>query len=235
MLNEMRFGQMSADTIARFRTLDRRPAPPEKGVTPTELFPLRADVERANMGRLEALKQEPRCFNARDGGEMPPEPRQKLLSNFMAPPSITLKVNAQVMLIKNTDDTLVNGSIGKVTGFMDVNEYKARVAAGEDLSRTNRDGSVMLAERKPEMMAMHAGAPEAAPGTKAPRSRSSSPAKSLGPLPKYPLVNFIVPGGIRAELVVPEIWKNELPNGEIQAQREQIVSACCRQPASRRC
>ncbi|KAK5627609.1 hypothetical protein RRF57_003324 [Xylaria bambusicola] len=36
----------------------------------------------------------------------------------MAPKSMDLKKGAQVMLIKNMDDTLVNGSLGKVIGFM---------------------------------------------------------------------------------------------------------------------
>lgn len=44
--------------------------------------------------------------------------RDKLLSNCMAPPRIDLKMNAQVMLIKNVDETLVNGSLGRVIGFM---------------------------------------------------------------------------------------------------------------------
>ncbi|KAI1495698.1 hypothetical protein F5X99DRAFT_109039 [Biscogniauxia marginata] len=37
-----------------------------------------------------------------------------LLANMMAPKAIYLKKGAQVMLIKNMDDNLVNGSLGKV-------------------------------------------------------------------------------------------------------------------------
>jgi ATP-dependent DNA helicase PIF1 len=40
----------------------------------------------------------------------------------MAPRELKLKLNSQVMLIKNMDDTLVNGSIGKVLRFADVEE-----------------------------------------------------------------------------------------------------------------
>ena len=46
--------------------------------------------------------------------------RDKQLANFMAPRELKLKVNSQVMLIKNMDDSLVNGSIGKVVRFADV-------------------------------------------------------------------------------------------------------------------
>jgi ATP-dependent DNA helicase PIF1 len=45
--------------------------------------------------------------------------RAKLLSNCMAPDVLKLRVDAQVMLIKNMDESLVNGSIGKVTRFCD--------------------------------------------------------------------------------------------------------------------
>ena len=59
-------------------------------------------------------------FHAQDSGTIKePEYREKLLQNCMAPPVIHLKKGAQVMLIKNMEDTLVNGSIGRVVAFMD--------------------------------------------------------------------------------------------------------------------
>ena len=45
--------------------------------------------------------------------------RDKLLSHMLAPPRLTLRVDSQVMLIKNVDEQLVNGSIGKVIHFTD--------------------------------------------------------------------------------------------------------------------
>lgn len=42
-----------------------------------------------------------------------------MLANFMAPAELDLRVDAQVMLIKNMDDTLVNGSIGRIIRFVD--------------------------------------------------------------------------------------------------------------------
>ena len=43
---------------------------------------------------------------------------------MMAAESIVLKLNAQVMLIKNVDETLVNGSMGKVIGFCEKHLYR---------------------------------------------------------------------------------------------------------------
>jgi len=39
-------------------------------------------------------------------GTAPEEQRRKLLEDFMAPPQVFLALDAQVMLIKNIDETL---------------------------------------------------------------------------------------------------------------------------------
>jgi len=59
-------------------------------------------------------------YTAKDGGTIQDSnQRSKMLANFMAPTVLGLRVDAQVMLIKNMDDTLVNGSMGKVVRFAD--------------------------------------------------------------------------------------------------------------------
>lgn len=42
----------------------------------------------------------------------------------MAPKKVTLRVGAQVMLIKNVDESLVNGSMGKVLRFVNPSLYQ---------------------------------------------------------------------------------------------------------------
>jgi ATP-dependent DNA helicase PIF1 len=117
-----------------------------------------------------------------------------MLANFMAPGVLGLRIDAQVMLIKNMDDTLVNGSMGKVVRFMDPALY------GMD-----------------EL-------PEGAAGAGGSGSGSGGAKKSVvGGGIQYPVVEFSVPGGGKRELLVTnEIWKVELPSGEVQVSRSQV-------------
>ncbi|EPQ28558.1 uncharacterized protein PFL1_03862 [Pseudozyma flocculosa PF-1] len=125
MLNEMRFGQLSPATIKAFKSLERVPVYDE-GIVPTELFPRREEVDRANLERLQALPSKAETFPATDGGSLERDGRERVLQNFIALKSLTLKVGAQVMLIKNVDETLVNGSVGLVLDFVDEREYVER-------------------------------------------------------------------------------------------------------------
>ncbi|KAE8227482.1 hypothetical protein CF319_g67 [Tilletia indica] len=207
MLNEMRFGQLSQKSISIFKSLNRVPKYGD-GIEPTELFPRREDVEKSNTNRLAALDSSTRVYNAIDTGRLPPDQREKVLSNFIAPKSLSLKINAQVMLIKNVDEGLVNGSIGHVVDF------KTVAAAG----REDGGGSSLDAMRPSVKVEKIEGGGSAAAIS---RSRSASPVKpGAEEGPEFPYVYF--PQANRHMLCKPDSWKNEDNQGEVLAERHQV-------------
>lgn len=145
-------------------------------------------------------------FDAEDGGLIQDiAQRDKLLSNCMAPAKITVKKGAQVMLIKNIDDGLVNGSIGKVVGFMDEKTFDYYHENEDEFQPgATQDDEEEMSRAKLKLKAMMADLPGST-------SR------------KWPLVRFSIADGTMRELLVQrEQWKIELPNGEVQAFRSQI-------------
>lgn len=119
MLQEVRDGVVSDSTIKKFQSL-ARPLSIVDGVLPTRLFPTRRETDTINKQMLQNLPGESFKFKSLDSGSMiHSEQGRKMLENFLAPAEIELKVGAQVMLIKNMDDKLVNGTLGIVVGFMD--------------------------------------------------------------------------------------------------------------------
>lgn len=117
MLNEMREGCLSLESIARFSKLSR-PLNLKNGLEPTELFPLRAEVSTANQSRLGMLPGDEYTYICQDWGITDKKARMQLLSDQAAPQVLKLKKGAQVVLIKNKSAKLVNGSLGQVMGFM---------------------------------------------------------------------------------------------------------------------
>lgn len=111
------------------------------------------------------------------------------------------------MLIKNMEDSLVNGSIGRVVAFMDeatfeyYRDNESEFADGRDAG--SDDERLNHARKKLKGLGNKDG------GVVASR--------------KWPLVCFVQPDGTERHLLCqPEAWKIELPNGEVQAQRQQV-------------
>ena len=147
-------------------------------------------------------------FKAEDSGSIQDiSQREKLLSNCMAPPLITLKKGAQVMLIKNMDETLVNGSLGKVIAFMDEKTF--------DIYHEDEDEFQAVETMDLDEEGM---------------TRSRMKLKALinkdligNTSQKWPLVRFAIGDGSTRDLLCQrESWKIELPTGEVQASRSQI-------------
>ena len=209
MLNEMREGRLTESSIKAFRNLGR-PLNFEDALEATELFPTRVEVDNANFTRLNMLQGSAQVFEARDGGAIADKAqRDKLLQNCMAPEMITLKKGAQVMLIKNVDESLVNGSLGKVIGFMDEKKFDSYSASEEDYAMS--PGGTIATQSKSNADL----APE-----EAAKKRIM---ESITAARQWPVVRFMIADGTTRDLLCqPESWKVELPNGEVQASRQQI-------------
>ncbi|KAF2962696.1 hypothetical protein GQX73_g10877 [Xylaria multiplex] len=199
MLNEMRLGKISDKTVQTFKDL-ARPLTFDDGLGATELFPTRHEVERSNESRLRNLPGESYHYESLDAGD--PSIRDKLLANMMAPKSIDLKKGAQVMLIKNMDDTLVNGSLGKVIGFMAEATFESWAVNEHGMGSDDEMGFE---------------------GSSKKIKAFSRDLENVKDLREYPVVRFTATDGThRTILCIPEDWKVELPTGEVQASRKQL-------------
>lgn len=104
------------------------------------------------------------------------------------------------MLIKNVDETLVNGSMGRVLRFVEPSLYGTE----QDVHNEGHG--------KPEVLGGSTGTGGA------PKKPRATPGAA-----EYPVVEFLLPhGGRRQMLVLPETWKIEAPNGDLQASRTQV-------------
>jgi ATP-dependent DNA helicase PIF1 len=156
---------------------------------------------------MKMLSGETMTYTADDSGIMDLGIRERILNNFMAPKELQLKKGAQVMLIKNIDQNLVNGSLGKVVRFSDTEMYAYSQEHAEEFDAAYRDQPDDAQFRKMREKIHNAVYKNGATGR--------------GKL--YPVVCFQLPDGTIREIIVqPEEWKSELPNGEVQAKRSQV-------------
>ncbi|CCG81646.1 putative Mitochondrial DNA helicase [Taphrina deformans PYCC 5710] len=217
MLNQMRTGSLSARTISNFKELSR-PLNFNDGIIPTELFPTRNEVENANALRMRQLPGSIYSYEADDSGSiLDTVQRTKLLANCMAPARLDLKKGAQVMLIKNRDDGLVNGSLGVVIGFMNEKTYTYATEGGE----AEFDESVLRdspwTDAELEVMSQ-------TPAGQRKFLKLKQMQDTAATQRCWPLVRFKSPNGGQdmTQLMSPESWKIELPNGDVQACRKQV-------------
>jgi len=167
-------------------------------------FPTRNEVENANSFRMRSLAGKLYNYEAADTGTILDHTmRDKLLANMMAPKTLALKKGSQVMLIKNMDDNLVNGSLGKVVAFMNEKTFEI-YHENPDVLDENVASHDLDEDMKSQLSALQAKAKSA-----------------VGK--EFPLVRFALADGTSRDLLVmPEEWKVELPSGEVQAQRSQL-------------
>ena len=211
-------GSASQTAVATFNAL-RRPLPAIDGIVPTELFPLRKEVESANKTRLDALKTASQVYESKDTGNATVERRAKILGNMVAQGTLQIKVDAQVMLIKNVDENLVNGSIGRVLGFYLVSEV---CGSGGEISKGGNGfiRKVLLKDdgRTPTQRKVAERENEDADAKPKPKSSSQESEK-------FPLVEFQTPLGKEVVLVGRDEFKVEENDGTVAARRVQASVA----------
>jgi hypothetical protein len=122
-LCEIRMGKVSPDTLELLRSRVGAEVGTEL-IKPTIFLPRREEVLRKNTEELDRINSVAISYNAYDNFyPYTPSADDKLKyveeanKNLQPVPKLTLKVGAQVMLIYNHSDTLVNGSRGVVTAF----------------------------------------------------------------------------------------------------------------------
>ena len=171
-------------------------------------FPTRDEVDIANQKRMQQLGGQTYTFQAQDSGtETDITRREKLLQHCMAPPTIALKKGAQVMLIKNIDEQLVNGSQGRVIAFMDERTYDQYMEDEDSFQPSgsmDTDGPDVTAARE-KLKSMY-------------NKETAATTSQLWPVVRFPHGD----GRYRDLLCIREAWKIELPSGEVQALRAQI-------------
>jgi ATP-dependent DNA helicase PIF1 len=126
VLNELRCAKLSPESVRILKDLSR-PLKFKDGIEPTQLyviyeliliyrFCLRDEVDRANKLHSSKLSGTPRIYRAEDSTD-DPNLIKKIRDSVIAPDVLELKEGMQVMLIKNMDRKLVNGSLGVLIGF----------------------------------------------------------------------------------------------------------------------
>lgn len=125
LLNNLRVGRVPDGAAALLESAGAGLAALEaKGIKPTKLFPHNATVDAVNRKKLAALPGDVTVFAAKDTGSK--AGKAQLAKNCRIPTEISLKVGAQVMLLRNLAQSLglVNGVQGVVEDFVWATEAK---------------------------------------------------------------------------------------------------------------
>lgn len=193
-------------------------------------YPLRADVDRSNEARLRELPGEAYTYNAIDEGEEPYERMQKTLENVMAPKTLVLKKDAQVMLLKNMEQQgLVNGSVGKVIGFMSADEVDEESLADTEMWNGKADEEFNMKVRAAMTAAVKEPKGEEREGSAGPVKK----AKNAAAAEKVPVVLWRLPDGSSTKMRMErQEFRVDDVGDKVKARRKQVSYG---EPASLNC
>jgi ATP-dependent DNA helicase PIF1 len=153
--------------------------------------------------------------------------REGLLSGVLAEKTLELKKGAQVMLVKNVDEMLVNGCVGKVVGFSRYREVMSVIHGENDNKRpgaAKTTGFVRKVKVGPGGSLL--GGPDAITGKE--NTESGEPKVKGDPVSQkeeeaFPVVEFpTAEGGKEAVLVMREEFRVEDSECKLLARRMQV-------------
>uniref|UniRef100_A0A182J2D1 ATP-dependent DNA helicase PIF1 n=1 Tax=Anopheles atroparvus TaxID=41427 RepID=A0A182J2D1_ANOAO len=116
ILNSIRIGRVTDEITERLRKTASQRIETE-GILATQLCSHTSEVDAINRAKLEALQTEAKTYDAKDSD---PYSAKQLDQAVQAPAKLTLKIGAQVMLLKNYNiaEGLVNGARGVILNFV---------------------------------------------------------------------------------------------------------------------
>lgn len=193
---------MDDDTVKLFSSLSRpisKDFLPE--CQPVYLFSTRQEIHQFNKSRLSSLESPVVIFKSYDWVRIKKE--ERLLQDLPVDSTLKLKIGAQVMLARNLDDGLTNGTVGVVKGFY---TYKQATGDGSYQKKIGFVRNIQVTEQ---------GVPASYPVTE---DASSDVSKS------FPLVEFYTSNSSEHVLILPIEFKVDL-NGEAAVKRIQVSSA----------
>ncbi|CCH60117.1 hypothetical protein TBLA_0C03130 [Henningerozyma blattae CBS 6284] len=115
ILNSIRLGEINPKMSSVLKSLERNIAYPD-GISPTELYPTRREVDLSNSRQLNQLPG--KLYTYKSSDLVQSHMKDMLNASVLAEENVYLKDNAQVMMLKNKPESeLVNGSLGKVLFF----------------------------------------------------------------------------------------------------------------------
>jgi len=128
ILNEIRMGSISSDSIAKLEEAKNNRLKDEKEVT--KLYTHNFDVDKINAEHLLSLDGSIKTFKAKTKGNK--KILENLKSSVLANEDLQLKVGAKVMFIKNNAEKgFVNGSLGRVLAFNDEGYPTVQLGSGK--------------------------------------------------------------------------------------------------------
>lgn len=205
LLNEMRKGSLSAASVRLLQekaSRGRAEAAAASTAASLKLFPQNEPADRENFSRLSQLTSPTHTYICDEAGAK--------MDGCLAPPTLELKLAARVLLLKNLDTQLVNGSRGVVIGFSPahaVPDVRTAPPAPSEACAGELGGG--------------GGGGSAAGGASGGASSSNAGGgggKAENPTGLYPLVRF---GNGVERVLTPEEWTVE-QGGKVIGRRVQV-------------